>query len=63
MKEKETRNIAKSIIGFYLGEAWNDLENSYYDFLQPYEKEMIKFYIHFYGQKASRMMKVPYESH
>ena len=64
MKEQEAKKIAKDILSYYLGEAWHDLDNPYYsERLEPYEKEMVKFYIHLYGQRASRMMKIPYEPH
>lgn len=63
MKEKKAQVIAKEIISNYLGEAWNDLENGSYKKYRPYEKEMSKFYIHLYAQRASRMMGVPYQPH
>lgn len=63
MNEKKAHTVAKEIMSYYLGEAWRELENNCYNDLKPYEKEMVKFYIHYYAQRTSRMMKVPYQPH
>lgn len=62
-RKRKLKKISREIIMHRVGEAYHDLNSSYYSGLLPCEKEMVKFYIHLYGIIIGILFRCKYEPH